>query len=281
MQLKSGCLFWVVSAEDSAEAAIQAVKKRDLPLLQAALSIRRPMDPYRLQILWSEQDGQRTGALVTAKFGVWSESELMKRGMKETIDRANTDFALLAGDPIAFQAVCDFSDAILQMDTCITAKEEESVLTTFFKVIERVARTTYQGRSDPAIKSEEHKAIQKLRISLEEDAEDSEKIRSIKAANNELGRLETRFLGLQVSAIGQSLGLSDAWTKAAHNFIQFRHKHLGHTGPPSSAEDRAPWLRESLEFSACSLARTLLAAYVDHKAINNLGAPNPTLPAID
>src|ERR1700683_2972567 len=58
MQHISNCLFWIISVEDTSEAAIEAVRTRDLPLLQTALSVRRPQGPYLLQVLWAEKDGQ-------------------------------------------------------------------------------------------------------------------------------------------------------------------------------------------------------------------------------
>jgi hypothetical protein len=261
MQLTSNCLFWVSSSEESPEAAIQAVKNRDLPLLQAALSIRRPRDPYRLQVLWTEQDGQRQGAPVTGKFAIWTKSELEQ----EAIDRLNIDFALLAKDEIAVQGIRRFSEAIAQSDMCTTPIHEETVLLSLFKVLEGMSRMT-PSRPPQEYEAAQDEVINTLMASVQMSENLEDRIRAIRQAHDDLDRLEGKYLSLRISAMAILLNLSDGWKQAATDFVSFRNRHLGHAGPSTTVEQRKRWLDWNVEYSAWTLARELIAGYADYKA---------------
>jgi len=262
MQLISNCLFWIISVEDTSEAAIEAVRTRDLPLLQTALSVRRPQGPYLLQVLWAEKDGQRRGSPVKSNFGIWTKSEMSQ----DAIERARIDFTALAGDEKALQAARHFSEAIMQSATATTPLHEEAVLLSLFKVIEGMSRMV------PASNPQEYETAQlevidRLQASLQLSAPLEYKTEALHSANRDLKRLKGHYLSLRIAAMATLLRLPDGWRRAADEFISFRNRRLGHSGPSTTSADRTRWLDWNLEYPAWTLARTLLAAYADHKAL--------------
>lgn len=258
-QITSSCLFWLNKCADTAEAAIEAVEKTDLPMLQVALSIRVPKQPYRLQVLWAERGGQRRGAQsATLGYIFWNELEIPD----EAVTRAALDMNLLASDPVMFEPIHHLTDAVRQKDTASTPKEQEAALLSYFKVIESMTRFG-SAPEPPQLERKQRREIEKLKLRLESSSKIPENVKAIREASDELRRLENDFLTVRIAAMARSLGLPEKWEKAAIKFAYFRNRRLGHAGPPTTPEERRPWLDNDSAMSAWELARAPLVAYVD------------------
>jgi hypothetical protein len=94
VRVRSQCYFWGPVDAGSAAEALEIFRTSDLPLLQAALSIRFE-NPYRLELMWAERGRVReaaSSANVSVIFWVAQEPN------DEWIARANADYLSLEAD---------------------------------------------------------------------------------------------------------------------------------------------------------------------------------------
>ena len=129
---------------------------------------------------------------------------------QDAIDRACIDFAALAGDEIALQAMRHFSEAIMQADTATTPLHEEAVLLSLFKVIEGMSRIVPASRPQE-YESAQLEVINGLQASLQLSATLEDKTKALHEANDDLNRLKGHYLALRIAAMASLLGLSDGW----------------------------------------------------------------------
>ena len=110
---------------------------------------------------------------------------------------------------------------------------------------------------------EQEQIVVSLVQSLEKAGTVEARIKHVREANNALGRLELRFLDLQIEATAGTLGMDPDSVTEAQRLAGFRNAHLGHprTDPPPP-EQLQYWLGEDMK--AYRLALTFLSAYVQH-----------------
>src|ERR1700733_13826587 len=252
VHVSSHCYFWAPVVVNSSSDALELFAARELPLLQATLSMRYPQ-PYHVELLWAQRREIRESApspVVGCVF--WAPSELRPEG----IARADIDYAALDDNQISRHAARDFSDAIVQGVTTATQSGRAAALLTLFQVIERMTRSVPMP-SNPDLERDQRKAVDTLKAALASSSETDAKSSAIKAASDELRRLEYDFLNLRVMAMADTLGLGEEWRKATGAFIRFKNRRAGHGGPPPSIEEIQPWIEQKSRTSAYALAATL------------------------
>ncbi len=261
VRVRSQCYFWGPVDAGSAAEALEIFRTSDLPLLQAALSIRFE-NPYRLELMWAERGRVReaaSSANVSVIFWVAQEPN------DEWIARANADYLSLEADERTQLATRDLGDAIAQKYVATSDREISASLLTFFHIIERMASIVPMPH-DPDLEDRQRQAVESLRTLMDSSAKLDDRVTAVKKAAMELRRIEGEFLNLRITAMADVLQLGDDWRRATRDFLTYRNRRLSHPGRPPSRQENEPWHKEDSPTCAYKLAAQLLAAYAVHKS---------------
>lgn len=131
---------------------------------------------------------------------------------------------------------------------------------TYFQVIEHIARQESSTGANPT--APDAKAAERVVNRLASDLDGDRlalnaKIRKIRAARDDLDRLEDRFLNQKIAAAGTVLGLDDTVVASALNLAGLRNRALSHPGS-ELPETLRGWVKEATQTSA-----SFLTAYLD------------------
>ncbi len=135
-----------------------------------------------------------------------------------------------------------------------------NTILTFFQVIEHIARQERPTGVDPTAPDTRaaQKLVDKLTSNLGGDRLAlTAKVRKIRAARDELDRLEERFLNQKIAAAGVALGLDDPVVDSALKIASLRNQVLSHPGA-ELPETLAAWVDQAARSSAA-----FLTAYLD------------------
>jgi hypothetical protein len=234
VSVKSDCYFWVVCEAPTADEAIELVSREKVPLLQIALSLRKPHEPYRVEVLWAERGEERVSAF-SGRVGV---CPFRPRDL-DNPERVAADLDVMERNDLGKKAAETLSEAIFQTDTGESAAQEEGALLSFFKVIEMISRHVAKGLPVPAdLEATQTNALTMLRQTLGSAKSTRHKVDAVHETSKALQRAERRYLDLQIAATAQKLGLSDEWLGAAREFANLRNKRIGHGGASTSVAER-------------------------------------------
>lgn len=139
-----------------------------------------------------------------------------------------------------------------------TPRSLANIILTFFQVIEHIARQETTLEVDPSAidTRSSQRLVEKLTKSLNADSTVSTKIRKIRAAKNELDRLERRFLNQKISAVGDELALDQETIDSALELAELRNRSLSHPGR-ELPEALGAWVERSTRVSAAFLTALL------------------------
>ncbi|WP_141437177.1 hypothetical protein [Blastococcus aggregatus] len=248
----------------SAEGPFEALGKANLqqvPLLQAALSLRQEGLSHRIQLVAVDGPGGMQGLSGQAAVALFKDEPLDHEG----VERVRQNHTALTSNAAARRAAMLLARGIRLLDLGSDVALVGASLLAHFQVLEAV------GTSIPAEPPKDYgeqrtQLMEALRAELDSPATPSKKATAIRRCEADLGRLDAKYTSLRIANAGAVLGMSQEWQSAATALGKLRNTKLGHSAESVPFSEFAPWLPQGTGiygFSALSLAKSLLDAWIE------------------
>ena len=257
LQVFSPCYMCVDVVASSEVDAIEKVLARHVPLLQAALSLRQPTIPYRIQLVAAQDSKHRYAAPRGVQVAYFNDDPMLADGTH----RVRENYRVILNNDSANRAALLLARGIALSDMGPDPATQAAALLAYYQVLEAVAQAIPWEPPADHDAQQEH-ILGSLRESLGAANGVRKEVEALRNAAQSLDRLDAKYTSLRIKHAAQVLGMPAEWKDAATKLGKLRNTALGHAGFVDPADLRLWFPEPSGEQLALTLAKSFLDSLV-------------------